>query len=257
MKSARIMTILTIGEGVLHVFGINSQVLRIISGILLLVRGIVITSFLMELAKIDAKGPRVLSQKEQQREEQARLVQGEQGRLITDLRGQLAYAEERLHQATASTAQQQGDFERVSADLHTARLHLTRLQHADQETARLQRELQTLSAQLHTAHLQHADLTAQLEHAKSRSATAPAQTQQYADDNRKITSINQVRARHEATGRTKVSHADVMAFLLAHPDLKRAEVAEHLQISERKVYEAIAWQKEQEQQQHAVRRSTP
>ncbi len=80
MKSARWMTFLTIGEGVLHLFGIDPTYLRIISGLLLLVRGYVITSFLMELAKVESHGPRVLSQKEYDREQEREAREGEQAR---------------------------------------------------------------------------------------------------------------------------------------------------------------------------------
>ena len=104
MQSARVMTILTIGEGVLHLFGLDNSILRIISGILLLVRGVVITSFLMELAKIDAKGPRVLSKAEHAREEQNRLLEGEQARTIADLRTQLEEARVSLSDATRREA---------------------------------------------------------------------------------------------------------------------------------------------------------
>ncbi len=324
MTSARVMTILTIGEGVLHLFGIDNQVLRIISGILLLARGVVITSFLMELAKIDAKGPRVLSRDEHAREEQARLVEGEQANTIADLRtqldqalaslaaaqqtvqqseseqaqiitqlreqvrqmdathtslltsaegqdsiirnlqNQLAHAEGQVQNLAASFEQKCADFERVSADLQTAKSKITALQSAESEAAKLQQDQQNLSANLETANLQNADLIAKLERAKSKiadlqnadrdsaqsvkirsekSASQPA-------DTHNITSIDQARAAKQdagsGQGRAKVSHAEVVAFMAANPELKRAEVAAQLGISERKVYDALAWAKEQE-----------
>ncbi len=326
MMSARVMTILTIGEGVLHLFGLDSQILRVISGILLLVRGIVITSFLVELAKIEAKSPRVLSRDEHAREEQARLVEGEQARTIAGLRAQLeealtslataqqqarqreneqtqtitqlrdqiaqveatnasllngaegqgtvirnlqnqlAHAQQQVQDLMASFEQKRRDFEKVSTDLQTAHLHIADLQFAESETAKMRQEYQDLSANLQTAYLQIADLTAKLERAKNKIAdlqttaggdAAPsvpprstkAATQQ--TDQSKITSIDQARAKHDvgSQGRAKVSHADVMAFMAANPTLKRAEVAEQLGISERKVYDAIAWQRDQEKEQ--------
>ena len=48
----------------------------------------------------------------------------------------------------------------------------------------------------------------------------------------------------------RVSHEAVLAYLAEHPDLKRVEVAAHLGISERKVYDALSWQKEH--QTHAA-----
>ncbi len=415
MKSARIMTILTIGEGVLHLFGIPTDILRIISGVLLLVRGVVITSFLMELAKIDAKGPRVLSRSEHTSEEQARLVEGEQAhviaglqeqvqqaqkmkddsaarlataekqariasdlhtrtdqanqsqaRLLTDLQAHLTRVDQEKHHLTAllegaqtqvatltthlesaqmhivdlsntvetangRMAHLQEQVQRVeqekddggvhlaaaekqirivtdlhiqtdqinqnqarlladlqtqlsqsdqtkgnlgvslkTADLHiadltaqleTAHMQIAELHNAESETAKMREDYHDLTATLETAHLQIAELTAKLDRAKNkiadlhhsgegaqpgkpRSSTVAGQPA----DQSKITSIDQARAKYEggSQGRTKISHTEVVAFMAAHPHLKRAEVAEQLEISERKVYDAIAWQREQE-----------
>lgn len=276
MKSARVMTILTIGEGVLHLFGLESSLLQIISGILLLVRGVVITSFLIELAKIDAKGPRVVSKAEHEREEQARQLEGEQARTIADLRGQLEEAVRQkaeqartiteLHKQRVSAEQQ---VQQLQTDLQTATGNATDLQSAHQQRADLQKECQALSAQLQRADLQIADLTAKLETtrlqlvdlhtAKVQTATAKRETTNETApsakprpakeaDPQNITSIDEARARHEAggQGKAKVSHADILAFLAANPDLKRAEAALRLGVSERKVYDAIAWGKDQE-----------
>lgn len=83
--------------------------------------------------------------------------------------------------------------------------------------------------------------------AKTQSMQSPKPASQTV----KITPINQARAKHETAeaatsqGKAKLSHAEVTAFMEAHPAMKRADVATQLGISERKVYDAIAWQKEQ------------
>lgn len=265
MKSARIMTILTIGEGVLHLFGLDKSILQIISGVLLLVRGVVITSFLIELAKIEAKGPRVLSKAEHEREQQAHLVEGEQARIIADLRAQLEETVTSLSDALRHKTDQARTITELQehiTHLQTTTCNIADLQSAKQETAHLQKEMQILSANLHTAHLHIADLTAQVEQATRQVADLQTAHVQLADEpappaqarpaksteQRNITSIDEARARHEESGqgRAKVSHADVLAYLAANPDLKRAEVALRLGVSERKVYDALAWGKEQE-----------
>lgn len=98
---ARFMNIAAVAEGVLHlmfgdthgplfgVIGPDAHYMQVISGILLVVRVWIIIDFLMELAQVDAKGPRIVSkevfEKEQTKQEQ------EDGRVrqIAELKEQL------------------------------------------------------------------------------------------------------------------------------------------------------------------------
>lgn len=305
MLSARIMTVLSIGEGALHALGIPAIALQIISAILLVTRGVVITNFLIALAKMEAKAPRVLSKEAHTREmaqqaqrdiqsrtiadltarldettkalttakQQARqdesnqersitqlqeqirrmeeaqtsLLNGSegQGTLIKNLQTQLTHAEQQVNNLTASLEQKRRDFDRAMSDLQSAKSAMARLQNVEGETANLQSDKQQLAANLETANLQIADLTAKLERAKNK--IADLQTTKNADaqpaKSRPANNITQI---DQARAKSKLSHAEVVAFMSSHPDLKRAEVAAQLTISERKVYDALAWQKEQE-----------
>lgn len=212
MTSARVMSILTIGEGVLYVFGIDSSILKIISGILLFIRGIVITSFLVELAKIEAKAPRVLSRGEHERGEHAKLVESEQAQAIADLRSQLEKAQlqeteqsqvvanmfvqikqfEELQRENLQSAElQNAEIQRLqtglqvaeqrlqnlgSADseLQTAKLQIQRLQLAERETAERSARLQ---GDLQTCRLQTSNLQTDLQAANSLTASLTAELQ--------------------------------------------------------------------------------
>ncbi|MBV9689634.1 MAG: hypothetical protein JO202_07970 [Ktedonobacteraceae bacterium] len=160
-------------------------------------------------------------------------------------------AQQQVQELTRACKQKQAAYEQVNGDLQTAQSTVADLQAAEKETAHLQEDYQALCADLQTAHLQIADLTAKLQTADGKradlhpaeSGTAKLRSAPSAD---KITSIDTARAKHEAGSKVKVSHAEVVAFMSAHPTLKRAEVAQRLGISERKVYDAVAWQKGQE-----------
>jgi hypothetical protein len=106
--------------------------------------------------------------------------------------------------------------------LETANQRLVKLQNAERESAK--------SAPVQSA-----------QPAKSTPAKSAKQTK----DLQNVTSIDEARAKHNA-GAQKASHEDVLAFMAAHPNLKNAEVAQQMGISERKVYNALAWQKEQQ-----------
>ena len=120
------------------------------------------------------------------------------------------------------------------------------------ETAKLRQDAQSLSADLQTANSTIADLTEKLEKAKKKATglqqqkEQPARTQRQEADGDKITSLEKARAKN------RMPHAEVLAFMQKHSNLTRAEVAAKLEISERKVYDAIAWQKEQEQENAVV-----
>lgn len=203
------------------------------SKVLLIARLVVISNFLIAMARMEKQGPKIISQAEHEKKQQ----ESEQARLIVDLQTQLTQA----NQSSQDFSSQMQSAEQRLADA-TANLQTARVQIAD------------LSAQLQTAQVQIADLqraerkTARMQSAPSaKPHAAPVDAQASAPN---ITPIDQARAKHEATrGKAlKVSHAEVLAYLAEHPDLKRAEVAASLGISERKVYDALAWQKEQ----HAV-----
>lgn len=169
-----------------------------------------------------------------------------QSGLVADLQNRLHLAVQETQGLTAKLSAAQLQNADLSAQLETANRRLSDLQNADHN-------LQKLSAKLQSADLQNADLTAKLETAKAQLAdlqTANMQTAKPAKPTaNNITPIDQARTKHAApTGdnKPKVSHADVLAYMAANPDLKRAEVAANLGISERKVYDAIAWGKEQE-----------
>jgi len=117
-----------------------------------------------------------------------------------------------------------------------------------QRTLDLQTEkLQTAAADLQTAKVQVVDLQNRLQEAKLQTAKMPAVPSAKSSAGN-VTSIDQVRAKHEAagSGRAKLSHAEILAFKTAHPEMKNADVAAQLGISERKVYDALAWQRDQQ-----------
>jgi uncharacterized membrane protein YkvA (DUF1232 family) len=112
----------------------------------------------------------------------------------------------------------------------------------DAQTAKLQ----TASADLQSAKMQVIDLQNQLREAKLQTAKSSAKPSAKTSA-QNITSFDQARAKHEAAGssRAKVSHAEILAFKAAHPEMKNADVAAQLGVSERKVYDALAWQRDQ------------
>jgi hypothetical protein len=129
----------------------------------------------------------------------------------------------------------QQQHQNLQAHLHTTHLHLADLQQA----------VQTIN--LHLADLQQAVQARSPHRAAKEPARSQAARAAASHPTQNITSIDQVRAKHQATqgNAQRISHADVLAYIAQHPNLKRAEVAAHLGISERKVYEALAWQKAQ------------
>lgn len=186
--------------------------------------------------------------------------------MVGTLQSQLQEALQQVRFLTANLEQKQRDldaqtvkWQSATADLQTTKQQIALLQNdlesakssADEQTTHLQHRLQELtanldqkneacehlSAQLQTANLQIADLQKKLQAAKS-SAKPSAQN---------ITSFDQARAKHEAAGssRAKVSHTEILAFKAAHPQMKNADVAVQLGVSERKVYDALAWQRDQ------------
>lgn len=280
MRAARWMTILAIGEGVLHLIGFDATLLKWISGILLVARGVVITGFLIELAKLDGKGPKVLSKEEYEQEQEAEASESEQARTIADLRDQLTQA-----QAALQSVQQQRDAREIDhiekievlrnqiasmEQVHAITLSSTngqtqlvadlqlRLQNAEQQTANLTALLDQKCRELETANLQLLSATSELQTAKIQITDLQNAVHQPAKrkgaDLQNITSIDQVRAKYEAgKSREKLSHAQILEFIEEHPELKRVEVAAQLGISERKVYDAVAWRREQEPAKSSAR----
>lgn len=280
MNSARIMTILTIGEGVLHlIFGDGTiqisghtiHSLQIVSGILLFVRGWVIISFLMELAKIQSKGPRVLSKEAYEQEQAMKATQSEQGQLIATLQKDLRQAQQERHDMAAKLVNAEMQMKEIeSQQMKSIQAYENQgiaLENLQTHLANVEGDRNILSANLETANLQIADMAKKLETANQRlvklqnaerepAKSAPVQTAQPAKstpaksakqtkDLQNVTSIDEARAKHNA-GTQKATHEDVLAFMAEHSDLKNAEVAQQLGISERKVYNALAWQREQQ-----------
>lgn len=258
MWSARVMTVLSIGEGALHALGMPG--LQYISAILLVVRGIVITGFLIALAKMETKAPRVVSKEAHAQDLAQKAQRDEQARLIADLQERMR----QLVQEKDTLALQAETAKQIEQAYHNQGIMLQNLQNRLTEIGE---DRQELTANLETANLQIADLAKKLETANQRlvklqnaerepAKSAPVQTAQPAKstpaksakqtkDLQNVTSIDEARAKHNA-GTQKATHEDVLAFMAEHTDLKNAEVAQQLGISERKVYNALAWQREQQ-----------
>ncbi len=134
--------------------------------------------------------------------------------------------------------QRDREFAVVQADLLTAKSTITSLQKAVDETANLpgklrekEEKLAGILAELQSTKLQIKDL-------KSANK-GPAKLSDQTAKNGNITPI-------ETAKSNRISHAEVLAYMKTNPTLKRADVAANLGISERKVYDAVAWGKEQE-----------
>jgi hypothetical protein len=176
----------------------------------------------------------------------------EQTRLTTEITTIKNEQAEKVNELSQHLAEVKTTLETKAAELlHVQELLQNASQNAESETAKLRQDAHILETNLQTANLQIADLTTKLERAKKKIADlqntekesekpAKSRTANQSADN--ITSIDQARTKN------RMSHADVLAYMDAHPDLKRAEVAVQLGISERKVYDAIAWQRDQEQE---------
>jgi len=100
-------------------------------------------------------------------------------------------------------------------NLRTANLHIEGLQ-KDLQNTKLQAEKLQKNAEVQTAK------------PSVRPAKLPANVTAFED------------------AKQRIPHADILAYIGSHPDLKRSEVAANLGISERKVYDAVAWGKEQD-----------
>ncbi|HEY7417514.1 MAG TPA: hypothetical protein VH593_20190, partial [Ktedonobacteraceae bacterium] len=235
MLSARVMTVLSITEGALHALHIPPTDLQVISAILLVVRGMVITGFLIALAKIERKAPRVLSREAHTQEQATQVERDEQTRTITALRTQLDEVRTALQTTKQQALQNEREQERVITHLRaqvqqmkvaqtsllagaegqesTTRRLQEQLQFAERETAQLQRAYQRLSADLQQKDLQIADLTAKLQTTQRKLADLQTTERATASSAKpmtpNITSIDRARAKHEA-GKARVSHADVI-----------------------------------------------
>jgi uncharacterized membrane-anchored protein YhcB (DUF1043 family) len=164
-----------------------------------------------------------------------------------DFRLQLA-ALQQSQQMTLTTAENQTSMvSTLQSQLQEALQQVRYLSdHLDQKQRELDAQtarLQTTSADLQAAKTQMIDLQNQLREAKLRTAKLSTKTSA-----QNITSFDQARAKHEAAGssRAKVSYAEILAFKAAHPEMKNADVAAQLGVSERKVYDALAWQRDQQ-----------
>lgn len=184
MSMARVMTILTILEGVLHLFGLDHAFLKIVSGLFLLIRGFVITAFLIELAKTETQEPRILSRKEWEREQQAAQTERDQAQIIMQLQAELGQMQTELQaartQITQMDQQAQQTITQLQADLEQAQRSLlqsaerqatllaelqqqvtsrdTELQHVVADLQQKEQMLQSATADLQQVHLQFADL---------------------------------------------------------------------------------------------------
>lgn len=119
-----------------------------------------------------------------------------------------------------------------------------KLQSANLQIAALQSDLQT--CKLQSANLQ-ADLQKAQEMQAQRSANYPAiSPKMQSREPAKTSAVKPANAGTETAKANRIADAEIIAFMAANPTLKRSEVAERLGISERKVYNAVAWQKEQE-----------
>ncbi len=157
--------------------------------------------------------------------------ENDQERVITRLREQVRQMETAQTSLLTSAEGQDGIIRRLC----------DQLSHTEGETVKMRQEYQDLSAKLKRAKSKAADLP-------SAESGTPDNLRLAKAGSLNITSIDQARAKHGTSSgqsRTRVSHAEVIAFLRAHPTLKRAEVALQLGISERKVYDALTWAKEQ------------
>ena len=134
---------------------------------------------------------------------------------------------------------------------------------AQQHMAKLQERLDAeqdtthqLRLQLQTLELQKSEMTASLRTAKRQIEelqTAKLQAeklQKMAENQAAKPSARSAKLPANVTAiedaKQRISHAEILAYIAQHPDLKRAEVAANLRISERKVYDAVAWGREQE-----------
>ena len=230
--------------------------------ILLLVRLFVITNFLVAMARMEHKAPKVISPTAHAREQAAIALRDEQARTIANLQEQARKAQQQYHDLSTQFAQTEQQAQRAT-DLQmgaeqTIQSQARLLEGLQTQVRQAEQTRQQLAADLQTANLQIVDLTAKGEAAKLQTATLTGKLQaanlQIADLQKAATMQSgapakpqpaKITALETATAQ-RVSHADVLAHLAAHPALKRAEVAASLGISERKVYEALAWQKEQD-----------
>lgn len=123
----------------------------------------------------------------------------------------------------------------------------------NETTAKLQLQLQSVGLQkndiaenLRTANLRIEGLQRELQAAKLQVEKLQkfAENQTAKNPNRPAKLPANVTAIEDA--KQRMSNADILAYITANPGLKRAEVAANLGISERKVYDAIAWRKGQE-----------
>lgn len=117
-----------------------------------------------------------------------------------------------------------------------------RLDSEHELTARLKLQMQSadlqrndLSAKLQAANLQIEGLQKDLQNEKMQTAKSSVRSAKLPAN---ITAIEDAKQR--------ISNAEILAYIASHPDLKRSEVAANLGISERKVYDAISWGKEQD-----------
>lgn len=152
---ARTMTVLAIAEGAAHALQLDIHILQWASAILLVIRGIVITGFLIALARIESKAPRILSRDALEREQEEQAQNSEQACTITSLQEQLQATQQELARANQEHTSLQGVLVEAEA---RARL-------VDDLQAELQQALQerdSLTAQLANVEKQ-AQLTADLQ----------------------------------------------------------------------------------------------
>lgn len=274
MTAAHVMTVLAIAEGAAHLLGIEGQILQVASAIMLVIRGYVITRFLKDLAKVKSAAPRVMSKEDHDRYLADQTTQSDQAQQLQAVKDELAQARQ---EQTRERQQHLATVNDLNATIEQIRAQVTSLETVNQSmlvsTGNHDQVLQNLQMQLQDAEretqnvtrlleqkrrdydLQNADLTtaktqiAHLQNAVQEAAkTQTAQKVKRTAKTDNVTSIDQARVKHAETNTQKVSYQDVLTFMDANPPLKRAEVAAQLGIGERKVYDALTWQKEQQEE---------
>lgn len=265
MVSARVMTVLAIAEGGAHALQLDVHILQWASAILLVARGVVITGFLIALARIEAKAPRVLSKDAHAREQAQQAQNSDQARQIKTLQdslrktqedltrisqekdtiaGQLADAEEQV-QLAADTRGQLDQTHRSQAQLIAdLQRQLAQVTHElTSITQRSERQVTDLSSQLLRSQQEVTDLTSKLEKVTSSTGQQEVKPKRSVGKKQRSAEVTEeVSNRSQGTVlqfvpksdevRRKLNPQEVKAWCDAHPDLTQAEQAAQLGISD-------------------------
>jgi hypothetical protein len=234
MLSARVMTVLSIGEGALHALHVPPTALQLISALLLIVRGIVITGFLMALAKVESRAPRILSREAHTREQQAQ--QDEQARSQQQMDELAASCTQQIQRLSQQLAQIESTFQQQLAESAATVESTVQIQVATELVAvqenlhrHLAKSLQPLATALAEVqavqtHLQQreSDLAQQVQRWH---AEAPKQSQEWSEPEKRVM-LHAVPRRERSTQRDKFdARAFVFSCLQENPDAKLADLA--------------------------------